>query len=131
MIGECEDAAIHCGVNTTWYKILGFAVSSTFIGLLGAAFAPRWGYIDSGMAFNSLYSFMPAIMTLFGGAGTFIGPIVGAVVISLLEEYLLTTFKDYFMIILGIIMIIVILSLPDGMTGKFRKKASQTTEVRG
>ncbi len=130
MIGECEDAAIHCGVNTPLYKILGFAVSSTFIGLLGAAFAPRWGYIDSGMAFNSLYSFMPAIMTLFGGTGTFIGPIVGAVVISLLEEYLLTTFKDYFMIILGIIMIIVILSLPDGMTGKFRKEAARTTEVR-
>jgi branched-chain amino acid transport system permease protein len=105
-------------------------VSSTFIGLLGAAFAPRWGYIDSGIAFNPLYSFMPAIMTLFGGAGTVLGPIVGAIVISLLEEYLLTTFKDYFMIILGIIMIVVILSLPDGMTGKFLKKAARTTEVR-
>lgn len=126
MIGECEDAAIHCGVNTTFYKVLGFAISSMFIGLLGAAFAPRWGYIDSGMAFNPLYSFMPAIMTLFGGTATFLGPIVGAIVISLLEEYLLTTFKDYFMIILGIIMIIVILSLPDGMTGKFFKKPAET-----
>lgn len=122
MIGQSEDAAIHFGVNTTLYKILGFAVSSTFIGILGAAFAPRWGYIDSGMAFNSLYSFMPAIMTLFGGAGLFIGPIVGAVVISLLEEYLLTTFKDYFLIILGAIMIVIILTLPEGMTGKFLKK---------
>lgn len=128
MIGECEEAAIHCGVNTTFYKILGFAVSSMFIGLLGATFAPRWGYIDSGIAFNPLYSFMPAIMTLFGGASAFLGPIVGAIVISLLEEYLLTTFKDYFMIILGIIMILVILSLPDGMTGKFLKKAVQKTE---
>ncbi len=128
MIGECEDAAIHCGVNTTFYKILGFAVSSMFIGLLGATFAPRWGYIDSGIAFNPLYSFMPAIMTLFGGAATFLGPIVGAIVISLLEEYLLTTFKDYFMIILGIIMITVILSLPDGMTGKFLKKAVRNTD---
>ncbi len=122
MIGESEDAAIHFGVNTTLYKILGFAVSSMFMGLLGAAFAPRWGYIDSGMAFNSLYSFMPAIMTLFGGAGRVIGPVVGAIVISLLEEYLLTTFKDYFMIILGGIMIIVILALPEGMTGKLLKK---------
>jgi ABC-type branched-subunit amino acid transport system permease subunit len=70
-------------------------------------------------------------MTLFGGAGTVIGPVVGAIVLSLLEEYLLTTFKDYFMIILGIIMIIVILSLPDGMTGKFFKKGARTTKVRG
>jgi len=124
MIGEREDAAIHFGVNTTLYKVLGFAVSSTFIGLLGAAFAPRWGYIDSGIAFNSLYSFMPAIMTLLGGTGIIIGPVAGAVVISLLEEYLLTTFKDYFMIILGTIMIIIILSLPEGMTGKLFKKGT-------
>jgi len=121
MIGESEDAAIHFGVNTTRYKVLGFAISSMFIGMLGAAFAPRWGYIDSGIAFNSLYSFMPAIMTLFGGVGLIFGPIVGAVVISLLEEYLLTNFKDYFMIILGTIMIIIILTLPEGMTGKFLK----------
>jgi branched-chain amino acid transport system permease protein len=122
MIGDCEEAAIHFGVNTTKYKILGFAISSLFMGLLGAAFAPRWGYIDSGIAFNSLYSFMPAIMTLFGGAQMFIGPIVGAVILSILEEYLLTTFKDYFMLILGSIMIIVILTLPDGITGKLLKR---------
>jgi len=124
MIGESEDAAIHFGVNTTLYKVLGFAVSSMFMGLLGAAFAPRWGYIDSGIAFNSLYSFMPAIMTLFGGAGRVIGPVVGAIVISLLEEYLLTTFKDYFMIILGGIMIIIILALPEGLTGKLLRKST-------
>lgn len=123
MIGQSEEAAVHFGVNTTLYKVLGFAVSSMFMGLLGAAFAPRWGYIDSGIAFNALYSFMPAIMTLFGGAGRLIGPVVGAIVVSLLEEYLLTTFKDYFMIILGGIMIIIILALPEGMTGKlFRKR---------
>jgi branched-chain amino acid transport system permease protein len=123
MIGECEEASIHFGVNTTLYKVLGFAVSSMFIGLLGAAFAPRWGYVDSGIAFNSLYSFMPAIMSLFGGAELYVGPIVGALILSFLEEYLLTTFKDYFMIILGSIMILVILTLPEGITGKLLKKA--------
>ncbi|MEM2169289.1 MAG: branched-chain amino acid ABC transporter permease [Candidatus Bathyarchaeia archaeon] len=122
-IGENEDAAEHFGVNTTFYKILGFAVSSAFIGALGAAFAPRWGYIDSGIAFNSLYSFMPAIMTLFGGIETPLGPIIGAVIISLLEEYLLTNFKDYFMLILGSIMIIIILMLPEGITERLRKTA--------
>ena len=138
MIGESEDAAVHFGVNATLYKVLGFAVSSMFMGLLGAAFAPRWGYVDSGMAFNPLYSFMPAIMTLFGGAGWIVGPIVGAVVISVLQEYLLTTFKDYFMIILGGIMMLVILALPDGMTGKLigrrlwlarREKTNRVTPV--
>ncbi len=126
MIGQSEEAAIHYGVNTTLYKVLGFAVSSMFMGVLGAAFAPRWGYIDSGIAFNTLYSFMPAIMTLFGGALTIYGPILGAVVIALMQEYLLTTLKDYFMIILGAIMILVILALPEGLTGRlFRWKAAK------
>lgn len=122
MIGESEEAAVHFGVNTTLYKVLGFAVSSMFMGVLGASFAPRWGYIDSGIAFNTLYSFMPAIMTLFGGALTIYGPISGAVVLSLLQEYLLTTLKDYFMIILGAIMILVILALPGGLTGWLVKR---------
>jgi branched-chain amino acid transport system permease protein len=65
---------------------------------------------------------MPAIMTLFGGIETFLGPVVGAVALSLLEEYLLTSFKDYFMIILGSIMIIVILILPEGITGKLLRR---------
>jgi len=129
MIGENEEAAISYGVNTTLYKVLGFAVSSMFMGVLGAAFAPRWGYIDSGMAFSSLYSFMPAIMTLFGGAGWMVGPIVGAVVISVLQEYLLTTFKDYFLIILGAIMMIVILALPDGMTGRLMRRRPKAAPV--
>jgi len=120
-IGESEDTAVHIGVNTTLYKIIGFALSGAFMGLLGASFAPRWGYIDPGIAFNPLYSFMPAIMTLFGGVETFFGPLVGAIVLSLLEEYLLTTFKDYFMLILGSIMIIIILTLPEGVTGRLRR----------
>ncbi|MEM2560471.1 MAG: branched-chain amino acid ABC transporter permease [Candidatus Bathyarchaeia archaeon] len=121
VIGENEDVAEHFGVNTTLYKIFGFAFSSAFIGVLGAAFAPRWGYIDSGIAFNSLYSFMPVIMTLFGGMETFLGPIIGAITISLLEEYLLTNFKSYFMLILGLIMITIILVMPEGITERFRK----------
>jgi branched-chain amino acid transport system permease protein len=124
MIGQSEDAAVHYGVNSTRYKVLGFAVSSMFMALLGAAFAPRWGYVDSGMAFNTLYSFMPAIMTLLGGTATIVGPIVGAVGLSLVQEWLLTTFKDYFLIILGGVMIVVILALPEGITGRLVKKGS-------
>ena len=130
MIGQSEEAAVHFGVNTTLYKVLGFAVSSMFMGLLGVAFAPRWGYIDSGIAFNTLYSFMPAIMTLFGGALTIYGPILGAVALSLMQEYLLTTLKDYFMIILGAIMILVILALPGGLTGWLVRRRAVKVDVR-
>lgn len=121
-IGENEDAAVHFGVNATLYKVLSFAVSSMFIGLIGATFAPRWGYIDSGIAFNSFYSFMPAIMTLFGGVDTIYGAIIGAAALSTLEEYLLTGFKEYFMLIFGSAMILTILFMPDGIIGSCFKK---------
>jgi len=122
MIGENEEAAAHFGLNTTLYKILGFALSSALIGVIGAAFAPRWGYIDSGIAFNPLYSFMPAVMTLFGGTETMLGPVVGALLLSLVEEYLLTVLKEYFMLILGLVMIIILLTLPEGITGRVVKR---------
>jgi branched-chain amino acid transport system permease protein len=67
---------------------------------------------------------MPAIMTLLGGTATVLGPIVGAVGLSLIQEWLLTTFKDYFLIILGGIMIVIILALPEGITGRVVKRRS-------
>ena len=121
VIGECEDTASHVGVNTTLFKTLGFAVSCMFMGFVGATLAPRWGYIDSGVAFNPIYSFMPAIMTMLGGARADYGPILGAILLSLLEEYLLATLREYFMVVLGAVLIIVVYFLPNGLIGVLEK----------
>lgn len=114
-IGECEEAAAHMGINVSLYKTLGYAISSTMISAIGACVANRWAYIDPRIAFDPLYSFMPAIMALFGGTGKLGGSIVGAVVISLLSEMLLTSFRDYYLIILGSILLIILRFLPRGM----------------
>jgi len=130
MIGQCEDTALHVGVNTSLYKALGFAISCMFISFVGATLAPRWGYIDSGVAFNPLYSFMPAIMTMLGGAGTGYGPIFGAVLLSLLEEYLLATMREYFMVVLGATLIAIIYFLPNGLAEIFKKVRSRYYAVK-
>lgn len=116
-IGESEDAAVHCGVNSTLYKTLGFAISSMFMAFFGAIFATRWIYVDPRIAFNPLYSFLPPIMTILGGLRTSYGPILGAVILSSLTEFLIINFKEQYMVLLGVIVVVLIILLPNGIAG--------------
>lgn len=122
MIGECEEAAAHVGVNASLYKTLGFAISAMLMGLMGGCFATRLsGYVNTDMAFESLYSFLPAVNTLLGGMGTVYGPIIGSITVSLLSEYLRVTLTHYFLITLGLILIAIVMFMPDGIMGMVEK----------
>lgn len=122
MIGESEEAAVHVGVNASLYKTLGFAISAMLIGLMGGCFATRLpGYVNTDMAFGSLYSFLPAVNTLLGGMGTVYGPIIGSITVSLLSEYLRVNFPHFFLIILGVILIAIVMFMPDGIMGIVEK----------
>jgi branched-chain amino acid transport system permease protein len=120
-IGENEDAAAHTGVNVTALKIITFGISAIFTGAAGAIIATRWTYVDPYVAFNPLFSFLPVLMAIFGGMGTFYGPILGATIFAYLEELLLTKFPYYYMLTFGIILVIVILYLPDGLAGLIQR----------
>ncbi len=120
-IGEDEEAAAHTGINVTVLKTIIFAVSALFIGAAGAIIATRWTYIDPYIAFNPLFSFLPVLMAIFGGMGQFYGPILGAAIFAYLEEVLLTRFPYYYMLIFGIILVVAIVYLPDGLVGLIQK----------
>jgi branched-chain amino acid transport system permease protein len=120
-IGENEDASIHIGINVVILKTIAFAVSAFFMGAAGAIMATRWTYIDPSIAFNTLFSFMPVLMAIFGGISRLYGPILGAAIFSLLEEVLITEFPYYYMLIFGIILMAVILFLPNGLVGLIKK----------
>lgn len=120
-IGECEDAAAHIGVNTTMVKVIAFAATAFAIGASGAAKATTMIYIDPPIAFNVMMSFMPVLMVIFGGAGSFLGPIIGAIVFTLLQEQLTTKWPKWYMIIFGVVMIISIVFLPKGLVGSFEE----------
>ncbi len=120
-IGQNEEAASHTGVNVTAVKVLTFAISASFTGAAGAIIATRWTYVDPYIAFDPLFSFMPVLMAIFGGVGQFFGPVLGAAVFAYLEEILITRFPYYYMLLFGIILLIVILFLPDGLVGLIRK----------
>ena len=120
-IGENEEAAAHTGINVTMVKVITFGISAIFMGAAGAIIATRWTYIDPYIAFNPLFSFMPVLMAIFGGIGQLYGPIVGATVFAYLQETLQTTFPYYYMLIFGIVLVVVILYLPNGIVGLIQK----------
>jgi len=127
-IGEHEEAAAHIGINVTILKTITFAISAFFMGATGAIMATRWTYIDPGIAFNPLFSFMPVLMAIFGGIGQLYGPILGATILSLLEEVLITEFPYYYMLLFGIILIVVILFLPNGLVGLIEKLGKRSNK---
>ncbi len=120
-IGENEEAAAHTGINVTMVKVITFGISAIFMGAAGAIIATRWTYIDPYIAFNPLFSFMPVLMAIFGGIGQLYGPIIGATVFAYLQETLQTTFPYYYMLIFGIVLVVVILYLPNGIVGLIQK----------
>jgi branched-chain amino acid transport system permease protein len=129
-IGEYEEAAAHRGINVTALKTITFAISALFMGAAGAIMATRWTYIDPRIAFNPLVSFMPVLMAIFGGMGQLYGPIIGAAVFTYLEEFLITRFPYYYMLIFGIIMVVAILYLPDGLVGLIQKLWKRISESK-
>lgn len=114
-IGEGEDAAAHVGINVSAVKTIVFAISAVFVGAAGAAMATRWVYVDPYMAFDYTYSFTAAAMAIFGGVGRFEGPILGAVVFAFLRELLITRFPYVYMLVMGSVLVLTILYLPQGL----------------
>lgn len=116
-IGQSEQAAACMGVNVNALKVTIFVLSAFFMGIAGAIMATQWTYVDSRTAFNMFYSFMPALMAIFGGVQKIRGQIIGAIVLTLLAESLLIRFPYLYMLIFGSLVLLVILFFPKGLIG--------------
>jgi len=116
-IGQYEEAAAHSGINVVRTKVLIFATSAIVMGMAGAIIATRRTYIDPGIAFNLNTSFLPVLMALFGGMANLAGPVIGAAVFTYLGEILLTRFPDLYMLIFGVVLILAITFMRNGIIG--------------
>jgi len=117
VIGEDEMVARHIGIDTTRAKLTLFAISAFFMTVTGAVMAPRWTYVDPTIAFNPMLSFQVVIMALLGGAGSLFGPLLGVVPLVILFDVLSAHFPNYFSILLGIVFILIVYVLPQGVVG--------------
>jgi branched-chain amino acid transport system permease protein len=114
-IGADEQRAQTLGVNTRWVKIAGFAMTAAVAGAVGAAMSVRWTYIDPHTVFNPFIGFQTVLIALIGGAVTLWGPLIAAVVFSLLAETLRLAAPQVYMMTLGLLLILSVLYLPGGL----------------
>jgi branched-chain amino acid transport system permease protein len=120
-IQQNEDAANMVGVNTTLYKTVAFMLSGVFVGAAGAVYAAWVNYIEPTDVFDVLYSVKPIVMVLLGGAGTVLGPVVGAVAFLALEELVWRNFLTIHAGLLGLIIVVLIFFLPRGLLALGRR----------
>jgi len=114
-IGADEQRAQTLGVDTRLVKIAGFALTAAFAGAVGAAMSVRWTYIDPTTVFNPVIGFQTVLIALIGGAATLWGPLIAAIVFSLLAETLRLQLPELFMMALGLLLIMAVLYLPGGL----------------
>jgi branched-chain amino acid transport system permease protein len=122
-IGADEQRAQTLGVPTRWVKVAGFALSAAFAGAAGAAMAVRWTYIDPMAVFNPLIGLQTVLIAIVGGPLSLTGPVVAALVFSLLAEFLRLQFPYAYLIALGLLLIVAVLYLPYGLAGLWRARA--------
>lgn len=114
-IGADEQRAQTLGVNTRLVKVAGFALTAGFAGAVGAAMAVRWTYIDPHTVFNPFIGFQTVLITLIGGVLTLWGPLLAAIIFSILAEMLRLQFPEIYLMSLGLLLILCVLYLPGGL----------------
>jgi branched-chain amino acid transport system permease protein len=113
------------GVNVRRHQLLALVISGFFAGVGGVLFIVVDSSVFPDMLFWTL-SMELCIMCLLGGWLTFFGPIVGAAVIVLVRSFV-STYTEYWSLVLGIILMLVIFFLPDGILGYVDQKVKQKT----
>ena len=109
------------GVNTTRAKVAAFALSGFITGLVGAAYAFQQVTIFPQRLFDVDITVLMVVMVVIGGSGTVLGPLLGAVALQFLSEYLRQHYTDLHTFILGAIIIVAVILLPQGVVNYVRE----------
>lgn len=114
-----EEAANSMGINTTYHKVVAWAISAFFTSLAGAIYAYWMSFIAPDEVFDVMIAVNTIVIMLIGGAGTILGPTIGAFLFELLSEVTWSTFLEYHLAVLGITTIIIVFFVPKGVIGTF------------
>lgn len=123
-IREDQDAAESLGINTTLYKTIALCLSGILTGIAGAFYTNYMGYIDPNVVFGLHdISIITIMIVMVGGVATFWGPFVGALIMVLLAEFIrsIPGLGTAYQTLFGILLIIIIIFVPNGIVGDFPK----------
>ena len=128
-IRDSENRVRFSGYSTTSFKLCIFTLSAMIAGAAGALYVPQVGIINpSEMA--PAKSLDVVVWVAVGGRGTKWGPVIGAVLVNLLKSFATRAYPDSWLIILGMLFVLVVLFMPDGIAGLYQQLKSKYSRKR-
>jgi branched-chain amino acid transport system permease protein len=115
-----EPRAISLGYKVDRYKLLAFVLSASLSGLAGSLKALVLGFVTLSDVSQGT-SGEVILMTLLGGSGTFLGPVLGANVVVTLQEYLSDLVGSWVSVIIGVIFVICVMTFRRGIVGEIQR----------
>jgi len=116
-IRDDEDRALSVGVHVGRVKLVAFVISAIPVGMVGAIYAYFVGQVLPQFAFDPLFDVAIAVMCFTGGMGTLTGPLIGALLLEPLQQYITLQFSAsaIYLVVYGALFLLVILFLPRGL----------------
>ncbi len=114
-IRDDEEAAEAIGINPLKNKMIAFCISSMLVGFAGAIFGGYIKYVWPETVFSLNYSLLPILMTILGGMGTWVGPILGGAILTTTFQIVAGGEAILNNIILGSLLVVVMIFLPRGV----------------
>jgi branched-chain amino acid transport system permease protein len=118
-----DEMAAECtGVPTLKLKLTACVISGALMSAVGAPNAMYLSYADPASAFNLNYSVSALAMALIGGTAHWIGPILGALLLSVTQQLLTVTISsEVNVLVLGLMLVLFVVGAPDGILGLYRR----------
>jgi branched-chain amino acid transport system permease protein len=117
-IRDDEMAAEACGVPTLRLKLIATTISGALMGMAGAPFPYYIGYLEPSSAFGLAYAVNSIAMPMIGGTTSWVGPLVGALVLGIIQQVATVTISSAVnLLIVGLLLIIFVILAPKGIVG--------------
>ena len=123
-----EIVARTSGINIFMYLVVVFAITSAIQGMAGGVYAQMYGFVTPDSSFSSDYTLLPLAMSLLGGMYRTWGPVVGALLLGIISEYLKLYIPYGHLIVYGLIIVFVILVMPQGIIGLIKSRFSREAD---
>lgn len=122
-IRDDEQAAEACGVPTLRLKLIATTLSGALMGMAGAPFPYYIGYIEPASAFNLQYAVNAIAMPMIGGTTSWIGPLIGAVLLGTMQQIATVTISSAVnLLIVGVLLVAFVIIAPNGIVGLVRER---------
>lgn len=122
-IRDDETAAEACGVPTFKLKLLATMLSGGLMGMAGATFPYYLGYVEPNAAFNLSYTLNSIAMPMIGGTMSWIGPLIGALLLGTVQQLANVTIPSALnLLLVGVIMVVFAIIAPNGIIGLVRDR---------